>query len=148
MLELRSEPGRGLQTPYQEWYARIFRVWTNLLKVTDRQFRDCGSFNFLRLTLPHQICRIIVSINMAPDLQRYICGRTGLPLRPLLLTKRPFEQRHINERHYVLDLAWWMVDRNSKKLSASIGEKTIRINYLYRDLAPETKNRILALMSE
>jgi hypothetical protein len=95
------------QLYYQEWHARIFREWTNLMKVTDRQFKDCGPINFFRLALLlHQICRIIVSKRMAPDLQRYICDRTGLSMKPLLLTKRAFEQRHINERHYVLNLAW------------------------------------------
>lgn len=143
-LDLAEAPRRF----YQKWHARILREWTNLLKVTDRQFRDCGPFNFFRLTLLHQICRIIVSRHMAPDLQRYICGRTGLQLHPLLLTKRPFEQRHINERHYVLDLAWWLVDRNARKILASIKRKTMPINYLYRDLTAADKTTILKFMSE
>ena len=75
-----------------KWHKIAFTQWEALLKAVDRQFVNCGPINYNRLVLLHQICRLIVSVNLAPKLQPYLCLVTGQPHRKLCHSKKPFEQ--------------------------------------------------------
>lgn len=123
--------------PVDKWHQRSFAQWEALLRVVDRQFVNCGPFNKARLILWHQISRLIVSENLAPDLQAYICRIVGQPHHKLLISRKSFEQRNISERHYVLGLAAWVCDvQAGRKLCVAIRKKILPLNQVSRDLEP------------
>lgn len=118
-----------------KWHKRPFTQWEALLNVVDRQFRDCGPLNAARLILWHQMCRLIVSENLAADLQDYICNIVGQPVRELVKSRKAFEQRELKERHYVLGLAAWISDvQAERKLRTAIQKRMLPSNQVYRDL--------------
>jgi hypothetical protein len=84
------------------------------------------------------MCRLIVSENLAPDLQSYICNVVKQPVRELMKSRKAFEQRDIQERHYVLSLAAWISDAHAeRKLRTAIRKRLLPSNLVYRDLASE-----------
>lgn len=128
-----------------KWHQRSFAQWGVLLRVIDRQFVNCGPFNKARLILWHQICRLIVSENLAPKLQPYICRIVRQPCLPLLISKKAFEQRNISERHYVLGLAAWTSDIHAgRKLRTAIQKRMLPANQIYRDLDAEDAFNLVA----
>lgn len=123
------------QVPVDKWHKRPFTQWETLLRVIDRQFRDCGPMNWARLILWHQMCRLIVSQSLARDLQTHICNIVNQPIRELVKTRRAFEQRDMAERHYVLGLAAWISDAHAEqKLRTAIQKRRLPSNQVYRDL--------------
>lgn len=126
------------QEPVDKWHRRPFIQWETLLNVVDRQFRDCGPLNTARLILWHQMCRLIVSENLAPDLQGYICSIVDQPVRELVKSRKAFEQRDLQERHYVLGLAAWISDvQAERKLRTAIQKRMLPSNQVSRDLKHE-----------
>lgn len=112
--------------------SAIFNIWTRLLGVFYRNFVNSGAVNYDRLILLHQVCKIISSVRFNHKIQRYICDKSGLPFLPI--SKRTyFEQYDINERHYILQLAWWLLGNTPAKLQEALNKKVLNVNYLYRD---------------
>tara|TARA_B100000508_G_C11373548_1_gene234901 strand:- start:161 stop:580 length:420 start_codon:yes stop_codon:yes gene_type:complete len=118
----------------------LFERWAAQLRAIDRQFINCGKFDFDRLTLLHQLCRLIVSKSLAPDLQSYICCMCAQPDLQLLNTKIAFEQRALVERHYVISLAKWLLLKYPKRILLAIGDKVMRRNWLYKDIELNDKS--------
>lgn len=134
------------EAPYQsidKWHQRPFAQWEALLRVVDRQFVNCGPFNKARLILWHQISRLIVSENLAPDLQSHICSIVNQPMHELVKSRKSFEQRELGERHYVLGLASWASDVHAEqKLRTAIQKRMLPSNQVYRDLRDEEINQL------
>jgi len=86
----------------------IFSIWCRVLGVVNRGFINSGPINYERLILLHQICKIITSRRFNYDVQRYICDKSGIPFN-VISNHKYFEQHDVNERHYVLKLAWWLL---------------------------------------
>ncbi|MBE0506979.1 MAG: TniQ family protein [Marinospirillum sp.] len=121
---------------------RVNKLWSALLKVIDQQFYPSGHIRYQNLTLLHQLCRLMSSHQSGKKLIQHVCGKGGY-LQPNLSDQRThFELRDIQERHAILQLAWWLMT-HKRKLRTAIQQKTIRINLLYRDLEPETKAHVL-----
>jgi hypothetical protein len=81
------------------------------------------------------MCRLIVSENLAPDLQGYICSIVRQPILELVKSRKAFEQRDLQERHYVLGLAAWISDvQAERKLRTAIQKRMLPSNQVYRDL--------------
>lgn len=94
------------------------------------------------------MCRLIVSENLAPELQHYICSVVKQPVRELVKSRKAFEQRDIQERHYVLGLAAWISDVNAeRKLKTAIKKKMLRYNHIYRDIRSIEFNQISKFFS-
>ncbi|GHE80232.1 TniQ family protein [Thalassotalea profundi] len=110
----------------------VYTIWNRVLRVITRGFVNSGPINYERLILLHQICKIIVSPRFNRKIKRYICDTSGLPTWDIGI-HRYFEQYDVDERHYVLKLAWWLVGNTNKKLKESIRRKFLQHNYLYRD---------------
>lgn len=72
---------------------------------------NSGRIDYGCMARLHEICRRIVSEHKFPGLQRNLCRRSGQPVLPLSVSRRPFEHRELQERHYVLGLAWWLIYR-------------------------------------
>ncbi len=131
-----------LGNPVDVWHKNVFRRWQWKLAVIDRGFVDSGPVNPLRLTLLHQLCRIIASPSLAPELQRYLCDKTGRYYRSLNHGRIAFEQRSIDERHYILELAWWLIEKYPRKIKEAIRHNVLRNNDLYRDVESELRAQI------
>jgi hypothetical protein len=103
-----------------------------VLGVIQRGFVNSGPINYDRLILLHQICKIISSKRFNRNVQEYICDKSAIPFR-IINECLYFEQLSVEERYYILQLAWWLLGNTSAKLKESVKKKTIKINYLYRD---------------
>lgn len=124
----------------------IFNIWNRVLGVIQRGFINSGPINYERLILLHQICKIISSRRFNTKVQQYICNKSGLPFYPVRECLY-FEQHNVDERHYILQLAWWLLGNTPSKLKESLKRKIIKVNYLSRDssesyLKKITKNNI------
>lgn len=110
----------------------IFSIWNRVIGVIQRGFINSGPVNYDRLILLHQLCKIISSKRFNYDIQRYICDKSGIPFS-VISNHRYIEQHDVNERHYVLKLAWWLLGNSVSKLQESLNKGAIVHNYLYRD---------------
>ena len=140
--QLSTAPAILVEIPYRS----TFKPWNSILSIIDRQFTNSGPVDYQRLTLLHQVCRLLVSRSLSPRLQQYICQKAGYPDMDLISRDLIFEQRDIPQRHYILLLAWWLITRNHSKLKIAVREKGVRENELYRDLEPDFKDYMLRVL--
>lgn len=110
----------------------VFNIWCRVLGVIQRGFVNSGRINYDRLILLHQICKIISSRRFNCNIQQYICDKSKLPYCSIK-ERLYFEQYNLDERHYILQLAWWLIGNTPAKLKESLNKKAIVTNYLYRD---------------
>ncbi len=125
----------------------IFTIWNRVLGVVQRGFINSGPVNYDRLILLHQLCKIIASKRFNHNIQRYICDKSGMPFCDIS-EKRYFEQYDVNERYYILTLAWWLLGNTSAKLEESLKSNAIKVNYLYRDSQELFLYRLFNLSSD
>ena len=143
--QCESKLSEAERAPLEIWCKDSFKIWIRVLGVIDRQFINSGPINYDRLTLLHQICRLLVSPSLAPKLQHYICYKCRIEERALGKQKKPFEQRGIVERQYVLELAWWLVGCTQAKIRTTITARALKTSDITRDLSPVTKSLLSSL---
>lgn len=119
--------------------------WSSLLKAIDRQFYPAGALSYSNLALVHQICRLLLSKKQGERLRRHICKNGQYPLLESMGKYHIFEQKRVEDRHKILQQAWWLTT-NRRKLRVAINEKAIRINFLYRDSEPRLKGYVTSLI--
>ena len=107
--------------------------WTSLLRSIERQFYPSGALNFQNITILHQLCRLLSSELYRHKIATHVCNKANFPPLQLEKGRLIFEQRNIQERHAILQTAWWLMTHRNR-IKAAIKEKAIRINWLYRDL--------------
>ena len=126
-----------------------FVQWNELLDSVDQHLIDSEAFSYGRMLLLHQLCRLIVSESLARDLQSYVCELTKQPVLDLVKSRMAFEHRAIEERHYVIGLALWLVGTDAQqKLTTAIIKRKLPSNQVYRDLRIDeqlTLNNFLTL---
>ena len=128
-------------------YCRTgYCLWKRVLGALDRQFINSGPINYNRIALVHQICRLLISKSHALRLQGHICARSGLPFRKLKRGSPLFEQRSLEERHYILMLSWWLVGRAGTKIKYALCSHAVRVNELYRDVESAVKAELLVIL--
>jgi hypothetical protein len=110
----------------------IFSIWSRVLGVIQRGFVSSGPINYDRLILLHQLCKIIVSKSFNHDIRRYICDKSKIRFCDIG-DNRYFEQYDVNQRHYILQLAWWLLGNTPAKIKESLKRRALKVNYLYRD---------------
>jgi hypothetical protein len=110
----------------------VFSIWSRVLGVIQRGFVNSGPINYDRLILLHQICKIISSKRFNRNIQQYICDKSNISFYSIS-ERLYFEQYNLDERHYILQLAWWLIGNTHAKLKESVNRKIIKVNYLYRD---------------
>lgn len=118
-------------TPVNVWHQNVFERWRWKLGVIDRSFVNSGPTAIERLHLLHQLCRLIASSSVAPELQKYLCDKTGKKYLSLQHTKVAFEKRSLCERSYILELAWWFIEKFPRKIDEAIRQKVFRNGFLY-----------------
>lgn len=120
----------------------LFDRLANLLRVVDRQFVNSGAINFDRLTLVHQLCRLMCSQKYQHNLLSYLCKQKMLSHDDLRFEMGTFEQRTVADRHTLMRLALWLAG-NRGRLIRAIEAKAIHLNWLYRDLDFKSKEYAL-----
>lgn len=116
-----------------KWDHLAFASWERVLRLLARGGRCKSRFDYSRLDALHQLCAIIVSKRLAPKLQGYICSLTHQPVHLLSQNRISFEQRSLFERHYVLGLAWWLMQFWPKRLIKAWKMKVVKYNELVKD---------------
>lgn len=125
------------------WNEPLYRQWSTVLNVIERQYSASGPINYNRLNLLHQICRLLVSVRHAQDLESYILNKSGAPKSYQISSSRDFyEERSVEERHYINQLSWWLLGKDFQRIRAAIQNKALKVNELYKD-NPEAKNWLL-----
>src|SRR5690606_9636729 len=112
--------------------------WTGLLKSIDRQFYPAGALNYQKLTLLHQLCRLLNSRKYSAPLLEHICKSGNYPQPDMRGDSLIFEQRNVRERHELLQLALWILT-NKRKLRTALQERVVKVNLLYRDSSSTDK---------
>jgi len=49
-----------------------------------------------------------------------------MPFQHISDVKVAFEQRSLSERHYILELAWWLIEKYPRKINEAIKHKKLR----------------------
>lgn len=88
----------------------------------------------------HQLCKLLVSDKPALRLYHFVLDRIPFPSRDLSRGRFAFESRSIEERHFVLQLALWiMVDLETRlRLAWECG--AIRYNHFLKDMKSPPKD--------
>ncbi|TDF42372.1 hypothetical protein EYS14_06000 [Alteromonadaceae bacterium M269] len=107
-------------------------MWTRVLKAVQRNFVNSGPLNYERLVLLHQVCKLLSSHRYYSKLTDYIHAKSLIRPQKVEFSSS-FEALSVTERHYVLQMAWWLIGANNKKLKIAISQGAIQKNYLYRD---------------
>lgn len=124
----------------------VFSIWNRVLGVIQRSFVNSGPINYNRLILVHQICKIIASKRFNHNIQSYICDKSAMPFCDIS-EKTYFEQHNVYERHYILQLAWWLIGNTPRKLEESLKCNALKVNYLYRDSQEHFLRQLFSLSS-
>lgn len=112
-----------------------FRHWESCLRNYSNKYSPLSSkFEFRHFAVLRHICGLICNSKLAPDLQAYICDRTGLSLIEFSQKKMIFEQRSIPERHQAILLAWWLLENWPERIYKAWYYHAIRYNLLLKDL--------------
>jgi len=125
------------QEPYLWWHCALRSADRHIPK----RKPDMEHLNVL-----HQLCKVMVSHRHPLDLQRYASRQIkNAPTIDVLPGDRiAFEQRLVADRHHILQLAFWLLIRPQRLVSAW-KEQAVRYNELVREFedAPEWYSDLL-----
>ncbi|WP_288843088.1 TniQ family protein [uncultured Deefgea sp.] len=111
----------------------IFADWSEILqKISQNTITNA---DYSRLAVLHQFCTLIVSSRLAPKLQQYLLLNAKKITFPTTQGRLAFEQRPLQERHSVIELAWWLLDCWPNRLRDAWCAKVVRYNVLSKDFA-------------
>lgn len=117
----------------ERWDRRVFATWRAVLRRIDASKGMPHRFADGTLDVLHHICVLQVSRRRALKLHPYLCRQTGQPERVLTTGRLTFEQRPLLERHHVIGLAWWLLDRWPTRLQRAWEDGAVRYNVLLKD---------------
>lgn len=105
---------------------------------------DAGFFNVLR-----QICKILLSNTKHIKLRAYVAGQVNPSELFLESGRRSFEERLLQERHYIVQLGMWLMAEPEQRIVGARRERAVRNNVLKRDFErmPQWYRDIAALYS-
>lgn len=141
-----DEPlSNAAMTPVHLHPKLVDRKWRGLLLSIDRQLYPAGALSYQNLTLLHQLCRLLSSGKYRSELAEHICRKGNYEYPDIRQQSLIFEQRSIQERHELLQLAWWLITHR-RKIRTAIRDGAVRMNLLYRDLPSRDKKHIRDLI--
>ena len=118
--------------PVEKWSARTFQSWTKALRLVDRGAPSSSRFDYDKLAALHQITKLLTGKGAKERLSRYATLRTRRA-RISSIAGASIESRELVERHYVIELAWWLIGRWPSRLQAAWQGRALRYNWLLRD---------------
>lgn len=132
-FDLRDAPRENLEIND----SFVLSSWTNAIDSLTR--RSCN-FDFDTLKILHHFCALLVSVRLAPNLQKYICTHASQQLIPLREKRLSFEQYPLHQRHHVLLLAWWLMGLWPSRIRLAWEQKAIRYSELTKDFTSQPKD--------
>lgn len=125
-FDLRGSPV-VVPTFYENSSRHVMLEVLGMLEGKDSHKFDAGFFNIL-----HQMCKIILANIKYLKLYGYVCGKVNTSHMPLD-GKRSIEERHLLERHHVMQLIIWLLAEPDRLVEAW-QSKAVRYSILKRDL--------------
>lgn len=119
--------------PVQVANKTSLNMWSRVLGAIQRDFVNCGPMNYDRLVLLHQICKLLSSPRYSTKLIDYIHSKSLIQPGTFDYPDY-FESLQLEDRHYILQMAWWLVGNSNKKIITAISNKALLAHYLFRDL--------------
>jgi hypothetical protein len=126
-FDLRNSPVIA-PTFYEESSRQVMlEVLSTLEENKGRRF-DSGFFNVLR-----QTCKILLSKTKHIKLRAYVVGQFNASELFLESGRRSFEERPLQERHYIVQLGMWVMAAPEQRIGRARRERAVRNNVLKRD---------------
>ncbi|WP_233862024.1 TniQ family protein [Paraburkholderia adhaesiva] len=116
-----------------KWNERTFECWTKALRITDCDAPSSAHFDYGKLAVLHQMVKLLTSDEKNRRLARYVASKTGQAVPNAAANRVPIEGCGLAERHHVVGLAWWLIDRWPSRLKAAWRRRALRYNWLLRD---------------
>jgi hypothetical protein len=82
----------------------------------------------------HQICMLLVSGRPTLRLYDFVLSEMKVRHRALTKGRFPFEERALDERHFVIQLAMWLLANPADRLKQAWEAGAVRYNYLVKDM--------------
>jgi hypothetical protein len=82
----------------------------------------------------HQLCKLLVSDKPAQRLYHFVLDRIHLVPRDLSKGRFAFECRSIDERHFIIQLALWLMLDLEPRLREAWESGAVRYNYFLKDM--------------
>lgn len=117
-------------------------MWSRVLGAIQRDFVNCGPINYDRLILLHQICKLLSSPRYSNLLADYILSKSQINPRTFTYPDF-FESLPLEDRHYILQMAWWLVGNTNRKIRTIVSEGAIKLNYLNKDSNEKSLKKIV-----
>lgn len=112
-----------------------FNDWAQCLRQYANRYSPIHlKFDYRFMAALRHICSLICSSKLAPQLQDYLCDRTGIQPMAFLQGRILIEQRSVAERHQALLLAWWLLSDWPNRLHKAWYYHAVRYNVLLKDL--------------
>lgn len=92
-----------------------------------------SKFDIEYLSVLHQLCKVIISRSNGEALLRYVAKMMGGEVSEVQRGCRAFEAHRVDERHYVVTLALWLLMFPEERLRKAWEEKAVRYSLLIRD---------------
>lgn len=121
--------------PIQFIHDDSFKNWNLCLKRYANKYSAIASqYDSQYMSVLRHLSSLITNTKLAPKFQPYLCESVGIPEIQFIQGKLLFEQRSVDERHQALLLAWWLLEDWPKRLYKAWYYKSIRYNFLLKDL--------------
>ena len=91
-------------------------------------------FEIDSMDLLHQFCKLLVSACPHVRLLDFAVGRVGCSAQAISKGRSPFEERSVEERHFILQLAIWLMADLENRIRDAWECGAIRYNNLLKDL--------------
>lgn len=116
--------------PYVPYDAGILGI-TDWIGAYVTQQRD--AFGLDRMSVLHQLCKVVVSRRAPRKLQAYVAARVTAPVLPFSLARQSFELRPLSERHHAVQLSAWLLADLDTRLAAAWRAGAVRYSSLTRE---------------
>jgi len=128
-FDLRQAPTIGMDL----WDQQVFATWNTVLHRIETNSTTSHARENGKLDVLHHFCRLLVSKRLARRLYPYLCMQTGQIETTLQIGRLTFEQRLLQERHQIIGLAWWLLQRWPSRILQVHCCHAVRYNELLKD---------------
>ncbi|MCE5181523.1 MAG: TniQ family protein [Betaproteobacteria bacterium] len=129
----RFDLRRAPHIPASVHDPEVFALHKEMLLALDMAVSETGRFDIGFHAVLHQLCKIMVSKPNHDRLRMYVAERLGIVTLDVAHGPFPFEQRRVAERHHVLSLALWLMQKPELRLTEAWEAKVVRYNTLSKD---------------
>ena len=124
------------------WDKQVFSDWRNVLLNLSDELIPIGREMRDQLKITHHFMTVLFSPRLAPKLHAYLCAQTGRNHQEIRKNKSrtTWESRNVIDRHYMLELCWWLIGDYPNRLLSAWQDKAIRYNHMLKDFSDCPQN--------